>query len=462
MSDETVHKTFFQYGNLMKLRFFLFFMAGFILAGGTAYPKERTISLKECVAIALENHPDIMASRQDRNKAQANYNLSLAPSRIIINGELRTVEYLKENTSAAKFSLPGKDTTFGIFAGATANYIVYDANRTRNQEAAKLNIGLAKMNEQKVESGIILNVKSTYYAYAFARDHTVLKQELKRRFGIKLEKTRLLFKNGQRPVQDVTKAEVDLASAALEYERAVNQENLAKIQLLAALGIDDKGIDVQPLGIDTMPVLRFNLKELYALAENNYPELRISRMNKEVQKINIAVQKSNRSPSLSVFGSLGFENKDLAGTDNITDNFKPDRWDPTFHAGLQARVPIYSGGGIPARVDAAVAEYNKAVYSEKKLLLSMKSMIRNYHQEMGELKKQIDLSGLMKENAKKHLDFARRSYENGIGSQLELQDAESAVINAEIFYIKAKYDYLSALAKLSNTVGVEEDFLCGK
>jgi len=432
------------------------------MAFSAAEAGERTVSLEDCIAIALDNHPDIMVAREELNKAQANYKQSLASNKVIVNGELRTVEYLKETSSAGNLNLPGRDTTFGIFAGATANYIIFDANRDKNQQAAKLNTSLARVSEQKVHSTIALNVKTAYYAHAFARENSLFKEDLKKRFTIKLEKTKLLFKNGQRPVQDVTKAEVDLASANLEYERAVNLEKLSKIQLLTALGVADESIKIKPGVVQELPELRFSLAELYSLAENNYPDLRITRMNKAVQKINIAVQRAARSPSLSVYGSLGFENKDLAGAENATDNFMYDKWEPTFHAGLQARVPIYSGGAIPGRINAAVAEYHKSVYTEKKLLLSMKSMIRNYHQEMEELKKQIELSKQMKENAGKHLDYARKSYDHVIGSQLELQDAESAVINAEIFEVKAKYDYFTALAKLSNTVGVGEEFLCKK
>jgi outer membrane protein TolC len=81
---------------------------------------------------------------------------------------------------------------------------------------------------------------------------------------------------------------------------------------------------------------------------------------------------------------------------------------------------------------------------------------------MEEIKKQIELSRLMKINAEKHLALAQKSYDAGVGSQLSLQDAEAAVLDAELFSVRARYEYLTILARLSKTVGIEEDYLCQK
>lgn len=81
---------------------------------------------------------------------------------------------------------------------------------------------------------------------------------------------------------------------------------------------------------------------------------------------------------------------------------------------------------------------------------------------MRELSKQLELSTLMRKNAENHLTLARKSYEMGIGTQLALQDAETALIDAELFYQKARYDYLLTLSKLSGTIGLGEEYLCEK
>jgi outer membrane protein len=421
----------------------------------------RTVTLQECIIIAMENHPDIKTVMEEKNKSVAQYNLSKAPNRILVNGEFRTVEYLKEEGTAGNLNIPGRDTNLGLFAGATATYNLYDTNRTRRQDSARIGIDLAKMQEVRVKSGLVLNVKLAYYGYALAKEIVALQEDLREKYRIKLEKTQLLFKSGQRPILDVTKAEVDLASARLEHERAKNRENLTKSEFLASMGIMDERIEVTPVKVTDLPRVKYTLAELIHLAEDNYPEIRISRLNKEAQRINIAVEKAGRSPVVDIWASLGLENNNLYDSENNELMvFKPDNWDPTMHAGITARTPLYSGGAIPSKIDAAKAEYNKSFFAEQKVLLTAKALIRNYTQVLAELRNQIDLSRLMRENAQKHLSLAQRSYDAGLGSQLDLKDAETAVINADVYFVRARYDYLMILAKLSNTVGLEEDYIC--
>ncbi len=428
---------------------------------GHVSAESKNVTLDDCIKIAMDNHPDIMVSAEEQNKAVAGYTAAKSLNKMNIYGEAKTVEYLKPKSSTSTFNVPGKDTSIGLFAGATVSYSLYDATKSRKENLARMNIDLSRMNDIKVRSGIMLNVKTTYYAYAFARENTRLKEELKNQYQIKLEKTQMFLKNGQRPVIDVTKAEVDLASAVLEYEKAKNQENMAKAELLSALGIFDEDIEISPQAVSELPKVRYSLAELYTLAEHNSPDIRITRLTREIQKVNIDVEKAARNLSVDVIAAFGLENKNMTGQ-SAEENMKSENWKPTFHAGFQARFPIYTAGGITAKINAATADYNKSVYNEKKILINIKSMIRTYLQGMRELSKQLELSTLMRKNAENHLTLARKSYEMGIGTQLALQDAETARIDAELFYQKARYDYLLTLSKLSGTIGLGEEYLCEK
>ncbi len=433
-----------------------------VLCAGLLHAETRKLTREDCVSIALENHPAVMVLAQEQKKAVANYRLSKAPDRIQVNGEVKTAEYLKPESSSTGFNVPGRDTTIGIFAGTSAIYNLVDPNISKKQQAAKLAIDMSKMNEIKERSTIVLNAKAAYYAFNMAIENVRLREKLRDKYKVKQETTAILFRNGLRPILDVTKADVDLASATLEYEKARNQENLAKTELLAALGVMDEEIEVEPIKVGVLPSVRFSYAELYSLAENNHPELRIAKLNREIQRINIEVERSAGSLRVDLMASLGFENKNLAGLDSMQDNVKTSNWEPTFHAGIQARVPIYTGGAITARVNVAEAEYSKSIYGEKQILLGVKALLRNYVQGMEEIKKQIELSRLMKINAEKHLALAQRSYDAGVGSQIALQDAETAVLDAELFSARARYEYLTILARLSKTVGIEEEYLCRK
>ena len=123
---------------------------------------------------------------------------------------------------------------------------------------------------------------------------------------------------------------------------------------------------------------------------------------------------------------------------------------------------MWAGGGINAKADAKLAEYNKSKYIEQLLSIKMKAMIKNYFQSISEFEKQFELSELVIKNSQKHLTLARKSYENGISTQLDIQDAELILMKSELGFIKAGYEYLILLAKLANVVGLGEEYICLK
>ena len=51
------------------------------------YSQTRGVSLEECIEIALQNHPEIMASLEEQKKALAHYRVAKSKNKVLINGE---------------------------------------------------------------------------------------------------------------------------------------------------------------------------------------------------------------------------------------------------------------------------------------------------------------------------------------------------------------------------------------
>ena len=58
------------------------------------------------------------------------------------------------------------------------------------------------------------------------------------------------------------------------------------------------------------------------------------------------------------------------------------------------------------------------------------------------------------EQARRGFEIASAQYREGLGSQLELTDAEVALRQSEFNYAQGVFDYLSARARLDEAVGV--------
>ena len=458
----------------------IYWLIAVVLLSFYPYPlfsELKKISLDECIGIAVQNHPEIKASEEEVNIAQANYTMAKSKTAPNVNFEIRTVEtgIANEDGTIKKpengvINVPGRDTMIGLFVGPTLVYNLIDPQRSDAIDSTRSAIDLAKMKILKVKGDIILNVKKNYYSYLFSKENRSKREELVNKFQSKLEKANLLFQRGQRPGLDVSKAEVDLADARLEYEKAKNYENIVKSELLASMGIIDENIDFSPVKAGRLPELRFDLNKLYQLSDGNNPDIKISQMSKDINQMNIAMARSAHYPSVDLLGMLGIQNYNIFYGGNeqykyaetYKDKLQWDKWERTFNLGIGAKLNLWSGGGLDAKVDSKIAEYNKSKYIEREILINVRTQIRNYYQTINEYKKQIDLSLLVMDNSQKHLKLAQKSYENGLSTQLELQDAEMLFLKSELGYIKASYDYLILLARLSNTVGLGEEYICKK
>ncbi|HOK92498.1 MAG TPA: TolC family protein [Spirochaetota bacterium] len=444
----------------MKIKFIL----PFLLFPVFLFGEEKKITLEQCIEVALQNHPSLFVAIEDDKKSIANYQIARSMRSIIVDGEIRTVEYTKSNSSAdSRFSIPGEDTDIGLFAGLSLTYNLYNAKKDVVEEQARTSIDVAKVTNYQVKSKIIYAVKNAYYSYLLARDILAIREEIYNKYKNKAQLSRQLFEQGSRPILDVSKAEVDLANAQLQLEQAKNNERKMRQSLYYAMGLEEnEQIDIIPENIDLekLPEINCTLANLYRMCEVYNPELRIARLQKKIAQLKITEEAGSHYPTVDLLIGLGYENKKLYGMGNIGSNFEAGSWSTAFHGAIRASLPIYSGGRISARVDSATADYNKMIYKEKEILTDIKNQVRDNYRTLEEMKRQIEISELIIKNAQRHQLLAQRSYENGAGTLLELQDADLNVIQAKIGLLEARYNYLLNFAKLVDTVGFGEGILC--
>ncbi len=435
------------------------FIVSLVLAG-RLLAQSRTVSIDECVQIALQNHPEIKAAFENHNAAIANYKIAHAGTNVIVDASAKTVEYLNPDRSPGQMNIPGKDTTIGLFAGLGASYNIYDPRISVTIDINKMNVDFAKINTIIVKNRVALGVKKAYYQFALARESSLFREKLMKKFREKLMKTEVLHKIGQSSALEVSKAQLDYETSKLEYDRSKNTENSMKTSLLIAMGIVEESIDFAPVIVQGFQEIKYSLEELYGIAQQNSLDLKSVELRKQLSKLNIELQKASRHPRVDIQAAFGFENRDLQNKESIKSGLMGNNWDPTFHAGFTASMPVYTGGALSARIDKSLAEYNTVLYDEKKTNLTIKSQIRANYYLMIELLKQVQNSKLMIQNAEKHLALTQHYYVRGMSTQIEVSNAELALLNAQLAAVKTQFDYFITKSELSHIAGIREDQLC--
>lgn len=462
------------------------------ISSGFSQNKSRVVSLNECLTIAIQNNQSIMVSDEDRKRALAEYRAANAQRNIIINAEIKSHQYPKvprtwkyavldpyipyltgSDQQKAFYTYASKKRqsqqsdnvidklseyyTLGISFGITAGVSLYNEKKNRLVKHAKTGVKLADIQTKKAMGDVIFSVKKAYYGYMMSQETVVLQKKLLKYSEDRLKLTEVFYKNAQKQLFDLSKARYDYSDAQLQLQKSINAERAAKIELLRAMGVPDDGTEFVLEENNEVPELQYTLDELIKLGELNYPDMQIVKIQKEMTKIKVGVEKAGHYPEVDLQLLGGYENGQL---DRYV--FDSANWKPSFAAAFVARIPIYSGGMVSARVDAAETEYNKMVYKEKDALVNLRLMLQNHYATLQELTKQLSMSKMMMENAEKHYRLSQKLYESGSTTMLELHDANVSRVNSEMSYMKARYDYLMTLAKISSIVVLGEDSLCKK
>jgi len=427
------------------------------------FSEERSVDLNECINIALQNHPDFFSSIEDNKKSIASYRAVKSLSSIIINGTVTPVETVKTGgvSDVTDPHVPGKDTNIGLFTGFDFYYPIYDGKKEYQEEIAKTGIDISKIDSQRIRNDVFFGVKSAYYGYLLSINTLKIREEMNIKYKKKSDLAKQLFEQGSRPILDVSKAELDMADSQLRLEQAKNNERKTKLNLFQSMGLAEvETLNIKPKDVESIPDINCSLDELYRMAEIYSPVLRIVTLQKRSAKLKISQDDAAHLPVAGLNFRLGYTESKIYGAQKFSKNMESENWGPTFYGGVIASIPVYTGGRISAQVDNSTSDYNKILYYEKKLIIDIKNQVRDNYKSLEEIKKQLDLSTLITKNAQRHLLLAQRSYENGVGTLLELQDAELSVINAEIGFLSSKYGYLMTLAKLSSIIGIGESSIC--
>jgi outer membrane protein TolC len=175
------------------------------------------------------------------------------------------------------------------------------------------------------------------------------------------------------------------------------------------------------------------------------PEIGLANAGIELQDLNVEVNKQAFLPTLR--GSVVYQQQYQG--DNFSDGF----WAPTSFVGLNLNVPIFDGFGKKATVQRARLEREKVINQRQDLQRSIRMEVHNARIEYLNARRTLD-------GQSKNLDLARRIYETtqikyreGVGSSLEVNQAEQSLYQTQSNYLQSLYNLVTARFALNRALG---------
>jgi outer membrane protein len=411
------------------------------------------LSLDEAIAIALETQPLIQARLSDylaaayrvdqafspllpqlgasvtvarTQSAQQSSGLRVGTGGLIVSsGQPRTVTSIRD---------PAENTR----AVVSLSQVLFDFGKTfASTDAARRLAEQAQENVELQRQLITLAVKESFININFARRLIRVQEQALERADLNLRSARGFFEVGTRPKSDVARAEVDVANARLDLIRARNAEQVARVGLNTAMGIAaDAPTDVQDNLVYEETTV--NRGQLLGEALAQRPEYKQARLR--VSEAEARMRRAFRDffPDVTANAFYGGTRTDL---------------NEIWEVGVALSWTIFDGGNRIARFRETKASVESAQATVRSTELDIGREVEQAQLIVNEGRERIAAAQVAVASAQENFRLAQGRFDAGVGTILELTDAQLFLTQAQNTEAQALADYRIAVARLERAIG---------
>jgi len=323
---------------------------------------------------------------------------------------------------------------------------------------------------------VVTQTRRAYYDVLLASEAVRLTSESVRRVRQTLEETRAMNRAGMVGDYDVLRLEVELANLEPGLRRSANSLEAAQRSLAVSLALEDLGSlevvgslsalrldEAQATDADSRALMHgFGIDapesvptgELIERALANRSDLRQLRLLESLRTAELRAEQSEYLPRLSLFATYAYSAQADGGINPL--GFGDARSTATPQVGLQLSMPLFSGMARPARVQQKRSAVLQTAMDTRQAEAQVENQVRTLADQVREARQRSEAQAYARSQAQRGYQIASAQFREGIGSRLELTDAEVALRQSEFNYAQAIFDYLSARAQLDEAVGAAD------
>lgn len=413
----------------------------FSLSAQTSSEKVRTITVDEAVILAADNNISLKRQRisletlERRNKTSWN---SVSPTMSLSGGLTKPldgivtdmeaqIKYSYNVGASARLSL-----TPSLYTSIKDTQLKYESGKTSYEDAVRQ---------------IELNVRKLFYSLLYTQESMNLQRRNMETARIRYENNRDKYNRGQLSELDLLQSQYSYESLRPNIESAeiAYQNSIASFKQTLGISQDEK-IELSGSLSDAVPPESFSVNQ----AVDELPSIKKIKASIAQQENSLlATRFSAYSPSVTASYSWGMNGNDK------TEEFKKGQ--ESHSLSLSVNIPL--DGYIPWTNVAQNVKNQKAVLQDLQLQLenerttaslNLQNSIKNILQKQS----QMDLLDRNVELAQKTYDMTLTAYNHGSRDLLTLQSTADALLKAKTDRESKKYELISAVLDLENTLGL--------
>ncbi len=428
-----------------------------VFAQGSASSDTLHLSLQQCLDYAYEHQNDLKNARLDaeisHRKTQEYTGLALPQ----VNASLDFTDFLKLPTSLIPAEFFGGEpgtfvplqfgTQYNATIGANARQLVFDGRYFLGLKASR---ALSDLQQKNVERSKIDATEAVMKAYLTALITFKRAGQLDvniESFKKTYDNTQALYKSGFVEKLDVDRIAVNYNNLLTEKEKTDKFKVITMYTLKFQMGMDVN----QPITLtDSLREADFEsvLQNAATPDLNNRIEYQMLQTSKSLSRMNLQQYQYGYLPSLYAIGSVNWQ-----AQRNKFDFFQGGDWFNTAIIGFTLSVPVFDGLQKARQIqesrlsiekdDNNILNFQNAMNFQ---VTSAKVNMQNAIQDLAVQKNNLDLASEIK-------NISQKKFELGVGTSLEITDAQTSFKDAQTNYLNALYDAWVARLDLEKSLG---------
>lgn len=423
----------------------------------TAVTDTMGLSLRQSVDYALTNQTAIKNANLDAEISQRKSQEYMGIALPQVSGQFDFADYLKLPTSLIPAEFLGGEpgtyaelqfgTQYNGTANLSASQLVFDGRYFLGLKASKT---LAELSTKDVTRTTIQTVESVMKAYLTAlitgERHRQLEANV---VSLKntLDNTKALYEAGFVEKVDVDRIAVGYNNLLSEKEKMEKYRTVSKYLLKFQMGMD---VNQEIVLTDTLFEADFEMLLQNAAAPdvNNRIEYQMLQTSLSLAEMNIKQYKLGYLPSLYAIGSYSFQ-----AQVNEFDLIPSSKWYNTAFIGFTFNLPIFDGLQKARQIQQGKLEFMKRENNITNFQNSMKLEVSTAKSNLENAITTLEVQRSNQELADEIVTISRKKFEMGVGSSLEVTDAETSLKDAQSNYLSALYDAWAARIELEKALG---------
>jgi len=347
-------------------------------------------------------------------------------------------------------------------ANLSINQMIFNGSYFVGLQASKAYKELSVKNSNQTSEDIVMSVSKAYYNLLIAREQLSLVNANLNRLDTLYRNTLAMYENGFAEKIDADRLKVTLNNLKVNRENIENLNDLSMRLLKFQMNFPfDEELTIGG-SLEDEAMQKVELPEAENWDYSNRPDYQVLQANYELQKLNIKNKYAEAIPMISAFANLGYstQSPNFGGLFATKTDFEdqngvgPDKWYGYSTLGLSLKWNMFTGLQRNYQIQQEKLSLSKIENGFEVLERSIELDIKRAQDNLDNALSRLEVQKENAELAEYIFNISQIKYQEGVGSNLEVIEADTSLKEAQTNYFSALYDAIIAQLELKKALGI--------